>query len=86
MVSTVAGKTGLGKTEAEKAVDAVFDGIAATLKGGDDVRLLGFGSFSVAAREAHEGRNPRTGEAITIAAAKTPKFSPGKGLKEAVNG
>lgn len=86
LVSAVAGKTGLGKTEAEKAVDAVFDSIAAALKGGDEVRLPGFGSFSVAAREAREGRNPRTGEAITIAAAKTPKFSPGKGLKEAVNG
>lgn len=55
-------------------------------KGGDDVRLIGFGTFSVAQRAATEGRNPRTGEKIQIPASKQPKFKPGKELKEAVNG
>ena len=68
LVDTVAGKTELRKAEASKAVDAVFDAIAEALKGGDDVRLVGFGTFSVASRAASEGRNPRTGEKIKIAA------------------
>src|SRR5437763_4465400 len=65
------------KSEASKAVDAVFDAIAEALKGGDEVRLVGFGTFSVAARAASEGRNPRTGEKIQIAASKQAKFKPG---------
>ncbi len=68
------------------AVDAVFDTITGALKGGDGVQLIGFGNFSVADRAARQGRNPRTGEAIQIAASKQPKFKAGKALKDAVNG
>ena len=82
LVDTVAGKTELRKAEASKAVDAVFDAIAEALKGGDEVRLVGFGTFSVASRAASEGRNPRTGEKIKIAASKQAKFKPGKGLRD----
>ena len=60
----------------------MFESIAEALKGGDEVRLVGFGTFSVAARAASEGRNPRTGEKIKIAASKQPKFKPGKGLRD----
>ncbi|MBJ7415999.1 MAG: HU family DNA-binding protein, partial [Niveispirillum sp.] len=76
---------GLSKADANKAVDAVFDGITGALKKGDEVRLVGFGTFAVAERAASEGRNPRTGEKISIAASKQPKFKPGKGLKDALN-
>lgn len=86
LVSRVAELSGLTKADSEKAVDGVFEAITAALKGGDEVRLVGFGSFSVASRAASEGRNPRTGEKINIPASKQPKFSAGKGLKEAVNG
>nr|WP_119680913.1 HU family DNA-binding protein [Indioceanicola profundi] len=86
LVAAVADTTGLSKSDATKAVDAVFDGIAAALKKGDDVRLLGFGTFAVAERAARQGKNPRTGETIEIAASKQPKFTAGKGLKDAVNG
>jgi DNA-binding protein HU-beta len=85
LVDAVAGKTELRKTEASKAVDAVFDVIADVLKGGDEVRLVGFGTFSVASRAASEGRNPRTGEKIKIAASKQAKFKPGKGLRDSLN-
>jgi len=85
LVSAVAQSSGLTKADAEKAVDGVFDAITGALKAGDDVRLVGFGSFSVAQRAASQGRNPRTGETIQIAASKQPKFSAGKGLKDAVN-
>jgi len=64
LVDTVSGKTDMKKSDASKAVDAVFDAIAEALKGGDEVRLVGFGTFSVASRAASEGRNPRTGEKI----------------------
>jgi DNA-binding protein HU-beta len=85
LVDAVADKTELRKTEASKAVDAVFDAIAEALKGGDDVRLVGFGTFSVASRAASEGRNPRTGEKIKIAASKQAKFKPGKSLRDSLN-
>lgn len=85
LVSAVADASGLTKADAEKAVDGVFEAITCALKAGDDVRLVGFGSFSVAQRAASQGRNPRTGETIQIAASKQPKFSAGKGLKDAVN-
>lgn len=85
LVTAVATASGLTKADSEKAVDGVFDAITAALKSGDEVRLVGFGSFSVAQRAASEGRNPRTGEKIQIAASKQPKFSAGKGLKDAVN-
>ena len=85
LVDSVSGKTDMKKSEASKAVDAVFDAIAEALKGGDEVRLVGFGTFSVASRAASEGRNPRTGEKIQIAASKHAKFKPGKGLRDSLN-
>lgn len=85
LVSAVAELAGLSKADAEKATDATFAAITSALKDNDDIRLVGFGTFSVAARAAREGRNPRTGQAIKIAASRQPKFSAGKGLKDAVN-
>ena len=85
LVDAVAGKADLSKSAANKAVDAVFDAIAGALKGGGEVRLVGFGTFSVAQRAASEGRNPRTGEKIKIAASKQPKFKPGKRLRDELN-
>jgi DNA-binding protein HU-beta len=85
LISSVATDTGLSKADATKAVDAVFDNIEKSLKRGNEVRLVGFGTFSVADRKASTGRNPRTGETIQIAASKQPKFKAGKGLKDAVN-
>ena len=85
LVDSVASKSELRQSEASRAVDAVFDAIVEALKGGDEVRLVGFGTFSVAARAASEGRNPRTGEKIKIAASKQPKFKPGKGLRDSLN-
>ncbi len=84
LVTAVASSTGLSKADAGKAVDGVFDAITGALKGGDEVRLVGFGTFAVTARAASEGRNPRTGEKITIAASKQPKFKAGKGLRDAI--
>ncbi len=86
LIAAVAETSGLGKAEAAKSVDAVLDAVTSALSKGDDVRLVGFGTFSVAERKASEGRNPRTGETIQIAASKQPKFKAGKGLKDAVNG
>lgn len=85
LVAHVSETTGLSKADAAKAVDAVFDGITVTLKSGGEVRLVGFGTFNVSERAAAEGRNPRTGEKIAIAASKQPKFKAGKGLKDALN-
>lgn len=85
LVSAVAEATGLTKADTDKAIDGVFTAITDSLKKGEEVRLIGFGSFSVSQRAATTGRNPRTGEAIKIAASKNPKFSAGKGLKDAVN-
>ncbi len=86
LVATVAKNADISKTKAAEAVDAVIDAIKASLKKGDDVRLVGFGTFSVANRAATTGRNPRTGEPIKIPASKQPKFKAGKDLKESVNG
>ncbi|GAB4572478.1 MAG: HU family DNA-binding protein [Rhodothalassiaceae bacterium] len=85
LISNVAEAAGLSKADATKAVDAVFSSITGALKKGGDVRLVGFGTFSVAQRAASTGRNPRTGETIKIAASKQPKFKAGKQLKDAVN-
>jgi DNA-binding protein HU-beta len=85
LVDAVAAAADLKKSEATLAVDAVFDAISGALKKGEEVRLVGFGTFAVSARAASEGRNPRTGEKIKIAASKQPKFKAGKGLKDAVN-
>ena len=85
LVAYVADTTGLAKSDATRAVDAVLDGITDELKKGEEVRLVGFGTFAVADRVATEGRNPRTGEKISIPASRQPKFKPGKALKDAVN-
>ncbi len=85
LIDTVSTRTSLPKSEAAQAVDAVFDAITTALKTGDTVSLVGFGTFVVKARAARSGRNPRTGETITIAASRVPGFKAGKGLKDAVN-
>lgn len=85
MIAKVSEVADLSKADATKAVDGVFDTVTKALQGGDEVRLVGFGTFSVTQRRASEGRNPRTGEKIQIPASKQPKFKAGKGLKEAVN-
>lgn len=85
LVAAVASGSGLSKGDATKAVDSVFAAITASLSSGNEVRLVGFGTFSVAHRAASRGRNPRTGEAIDIPASIQPKFKAGKGLKESVN-
>ena len=85
LVSAVASNTGMSKADSAKAVEGVFDAISGALSSGGDVRIVGFGTFSVANRKATTGRNPRTGQAIQIPASKQPKFKAGKGLKEAVN-
>ena len=85
LISQVAEDSGLSKADATKAVDAVFDNIGGALGKGGEVRLVGFGTFSVSHRKATTGRNPRTGEAIKIKASNQPKFKAGKALKEAVN-
>ena len=85
LVAAVSGSAGLSKADAAKAVDSVFDSITDSLKGGNEVRLVGFGTFSVANRKASVGRNPRTGEKIQIPASRQPKFKAGKALKDAVN-
>ncbi len=85
LIDAVSAASGLAKTDATRAVDAVFDSITAALKSGDSVSLVGFGTFAVKARAARAGRNPRTGEVINIAASKMPVFKAGKGIKDAVN-
>jgi DNA-binding protein HU-beta len=85
LVSQVAGATELSKADAAKAVESVFGSITSTLATGGEVRLVGFGTFSVARRQASEGRNPRTGEKIHIPASNQAKFKAGKALKAAVN-
>lgn len=85
LVATVATSCGLTKTDADRAVDGLIDAITTALKDGDEVRLAGFGTFFISHRAAGEGRNPRTGERIAIAASRLPKFSAGKRLKETVN-
>ena len=85
LIGQVADLSGLGRGDATKAVEAVFESISAALKKGDEVRLVGFGTFSVSKRKASTGRNPRTGEPMTIKASSQPKFKAGKGLKDSVN-
>lgn len=85
LIAVVAEKAGLTKVDAAKAVDGVFEAVSEVLGKGDELRLAGFGTFSVAHRKATTGRNPRTGEAIQIPASNLPKFKAGKGLKDAVN-
>lgn len=85
LIELVGSKTNLSKSDAADAVEAVFKGIQQTLQNGDSVTLVGFGTFSVSDRAARTGRNPRTGEVITIPASKSPKFKAGKALKDALN-
>ncbi len=85
LVAAVADSAGMSKTDAAKAVDSVFESISGALSKKQEVRLVGFGTFSVAHRKASTGRNPRTGESIQIKASNQPKFKAGKGLKDAVN-
>ncbi|AXF54645.1 HU family DNA-binding protein [Salicibibacter kimchii] len=85
LINSVAEHADLSKKEASKAVDSVFDNITDTLKKGDKVQLVGFGSFEVRERASRKGRNPQTGEEIEIPATKNPAFRPGKQLKDAVN-
>ncbi|MDX1571463.1 MAG: HU family DNA-binding protein [Xanthomonadales bacterium] len=85
LVNAVAENSGLSKSDAGKAVEAILDSITGALKDGDSVSLVGFGTFSVKRREARTGRNPRTGKTIQIKASNVPSFKAGKGLKDAVN-
>ena len=85
LIAAVAEKAEISKKDAEKAVKAVTDAVAEELAKGGKVQLVGFGNFEVSERPAREGRNPRTGETMTIAASKTPKFKPGKALKDEIN-
>lgn len=85
LIAAVADKTSISKGDATAAVEAVFDVITGALKDGDEVRVVGFGTFVVTTRKAGKGRNPQTGEEIDIPASKAPKFRAGKQLKEAVN-
>ncbi len=84
LIDKVAASAGLSKADAAKALDSTLNAIKASLKKGQKVTLVGFGTFSVIKRKSRKGRNPRTGEVITIPAAKTPKFTSGKALKDAV--
>lgn len=85
LIAAVAEKAEISKKDAEKAVKAFTDAVAEELAKGGKVQLIGFGNFEVSERPAREGRNPRTGETMTIAASKTPKFKPGKALKDEIN-
>ena len=85
LVEAIAKSAEISKAAAGRALDATVDTIKKALKKGDTVSLVGFGTFKVGKRAARNGRNPRTGATIKIKAAKVPKFSAGKGLKDAVN-
>ena len=85
LVEVVALKTGMTKKDAEAAVKAVNEAIAEALAAGDKVQLIGFGTYEVKTRAARDGRNPKTGETIKIAACKHPTFAAGKALKDAIN-
>ena len=85
LIAAVAEKAEISKKDAEKAVKAFTDAVAEELAKGGKVQLVGFGNFEVSERPAREGRNPRTGETMTIAASKTPNFKPGKALKDEIN-
>ena len=85
LIAAVAASSGLSLAEATKATESVFGAITQALQRGDEVRLIGFGSFSVSNRAARQGTNPQTGATIQIAAAKQPKFKAGKSLKSTLN-
>ncbi len=85
LIESVAAASELSRADATRAVDAVLESVTSTLRGGGSVSLVGFGTFTVKARAARMGRNPRTGEAIQIKASNVPGFKAGKALKDAVN-
>lgn len=85
LVNSIAEKAGLSKSDSEKALKAFVDTVSDALKQGDKIAMVGFGTFSVGERAARVGKNPQTGAAINIPAAKVPKFKAGKALKDAVN-
>lgn len=84
LIGAVAKKAGLTKKDTEKAINSLIDVVRETLAAGDNVAILGFGTFSVRDRAAREGRNPQTGEPIQIPATRVPVFRPGRGLRDAV--
>ncbi len=85
LVNAIAEKSGLAKSDAEKALKAFVDTVTQALQNDDKVAMVGFGTFSVGERAARTGKNPQTGAEIQIAAAKVPKFKAGKALKDALN-
>ena len=85
LIDAVAGADDMSKADASRAVDGVIGAVTQALKSGDQVTVVGFGTFLVRQREARTGRNPRTGETIQISASKVPAFKAGKALKDAVN-
>ena len=85
LIAKIAGDAGISKAQAEKALGAFTGAVTNSLKGGNKVSLVGFGTFDVSARSARTARNPRTGEPIHVAASNVPRFKAGKALKEAVN-
>lgn len=86
LINVVAQETELKKKDVEAVINSAIDALSAALKDGDKVQLIGFGTFEVKDAAAREGRNPKTGETITIAASKRPVFSASKALKDLVNG
>lgn len=84
-IAAIAEEAGLSKADATKAVKAYADVVTAELKKGEKIQLVGFGTFEVSKRAERQGRNPLTGETMTIAASNVPKFKPGKALKDAIN-
>ncbi|WP_416190626.1 HU family DNA-binding protein [Neisseria sp. CCUG12390] len=84
LIESIAQEAGISKAAAQKALDATTNAVTEALKKGDTVTLVGFGTFYVGERAERQGRNPKTGEPLTIAAAKTPKFRAGKALKDAL--
>jgi DNA-binding protein HU-beta len=85
LIEHIAAKSDISKAAATRALTSIIEAVKKTLKKGDTVTLVGFGTFSVSKRAARVGRNPRTGAALKIKAAKVPRFKPGKGLKDALN-
>ena len=85
LISAVADSSGLSKSDAASSVEGVFDAITKALSSGDEVRLVGFGTFSVAKRKASTGRNPRTGETVDVPAKRVPYFKPGKDMRRRLN-
>ncbi len=84
LIDAIAASADISKADAGKALDGMIDSLTNALKAGDTVTLVGFGTFYVGERAERTGRNPKTGESITIPAAKSPKFRPGKALKDAL--